>query len=106
MIFDLFKKKSSKKDFLEICNLVGRYRDQIHNTTYHTWGQNKFDGTMNETIGSIVTGLRGHGHTGQAMGNRLPGQDARGDYKSTIRIIFENILKKKGFLENSFKKSF
>ena len=93
MIFGLFKKKSSKKDFLEICNLVGRYRDQIHNTTYHTWGQNKFDGTMNETIGSIVTGLRGHGHTGQAMGNRLPGQDARGDYKSTIRIIFENILK-------------
>ena len=91
MIFDLFKKKSRKEDFLEICNLVGRYRDQIHNTTYHTWGQNSFEGTMSETIGAIVTGLKGHGQTGQARGNKRAGEEHRGDYKSRIRQFIEKI---------------
>lgn len=78
-----------KRDFQDICNLIGNFRDNIHNVTYHTWGANKFKSLMNETIGAIVTGFKGHGLAGQAKGNKLHGQLHRGDYKSPIRRIIE-----------------
>ena len=80
-----------KRDFQDICNLIGNFRDNIHNTTYHTWGANKFKSLMNETIGAVVTGFKGHGLAGQAKGNKLHGQLHRGDYKSPIRQIIERL---------------
>ena len=64
-----------KRDFGSICQLIGEFRDNIHNTAYHTWSANRFDGRLNETIGAIVTGLKGHGMAGQAEGNKLKGEE-------------------------------
>ena len=81
-----------KRDFGAICQLIGGFRDNLHNTAYHTWSANKLDGRLNETIGAIVTGLKGHGMAGQAEGNKLKGEEWRGDYKSPLRVFLEKRL--------------
>ncbi len=81
-----------KRDFGSICQLIGEFRDNTHNTAYHTWSANRLDGRLNETIGAIVTGLKGHGMAGQAEGNKLKGEEWRGDYKSPLRVFLEKHL--------------
>ena len=84
-----------KSSFLQLCNIVGKYRDSVHNLTYHTWGQNKLDGKISETLGATVAGFKGHGQAGQAKGRKRQGELHRGDYKSLIR----QFLEKFGFVE-------
>ena len=69
---------------MAICNIVGRQRDRIHNTAYHTWSANKFEPELNETIGAIVTGFRGDGKSGQQEGQLEEGELTRGDYLSPV----------------------
>lgn len=98
-----------KRDFGSMCQLIGEFRDNIHNTAYHTWSPNKFEPLLNETIGAIVTGFKGHGLAGQAQGNKIEGESHRGDYKSRIRLLIEKIglddRWEKKYLDNLGKES-
>jgi hypothetical protein len=72
--------RTSRDDFRNLCNLICEFRNDIHAVSYHTWGTPGFPGTVNETLASVVTGLRGHGQQGQAQGNLQEGEVHRGDY--------------------------